>query len=193
MANGVVKTSVDLCTEADTNLSDNTQGLISPQDVREIVKNIIASGQSPFGGFHLSSSVETIIATISTFVKVAGTTIVTPNIVQFSMPTDNRLQYIGSLSNRTFVLGVSLSATAASNNQLLHLIIAKNGDPTDPESITTIMERTHGVGAEAGSITLIGHMTLSPNDFVELFISNETGTANVTVKRINFTIVGISG
>ncbi len=193
MSAGTIKTTEDLCIEADTNLPDNTQGLISPEDVRELNKNIIASGETPFGGFHLSSSVETVIASPNTFVKAAGTTTVTPNSKQFTMPTDNRLQYIGTLNNRTFVLGVSITMTAASNNQLIHFIVAKNGSVVDAESITTIQERTHVTGAQAASTSIIGHMTLSQNDFVELFISNESGMANVTIKRINFTIVGLSG
>jgi len=193
MAAGIIKTSEDLCIEADTNIPDNTQGLVSPEDVRELNKNIIASGQTPFGGFHLSAEVETVIATISTFVKAAGTTVVTPNSVQFTMPSDNRLQYIGLLDNRTFVIGISISMIAASNNQLINFIIAKNGSVVDTESLTTIQERTHGTGSEISSISVIGHMTLSEDDFIELFISNESGTANVTIKRINFTVVGLSG
>lgn len=190
MAGGTIKTVADLCTQADTDLSDNTQGLISPADVRNMAKDMITSGASPIGGMHISVSVETIIAAQNTFTKAAGTTVAFSGNNQFSMPTDNRLQYIGLLANRVFVIQASLSVTAAANNQLIHFILVKNGIASNAESVATIQEVTHGVGAEVGSHTLTGHFILSPNDFIELFVSNETGLANITIKRLNMTIDG---
>ena len=190
MANGIIKTVADLCTQVDTDLPDNAGGLISPADVRNAIKNLIASAASHIGGLHISTVIETGIASAGTFVKAAGTTLAFSGNNQFSMPTSNRLQYTGNLSNRVFVINASLSITAAMNNQLIHLMLVKNGNVADAESITTIQEITHGIGAEIDSHTLTGHFTLSPNDFIELFVSNESGTANITVKRLNVTIDG---
>jgi len=190
MANGVIKTAAALCTQADTDLVNNTQGSISPADIRNMVKDLIASAGSPTGGLHISTKAVTTIAAANTFTKAAGTTVAFSGNNQFSMPTDNRLQYTGALSNRVFVISASVSVTTALDNQLLHLILAKNGDPTDAESVATIQEIKHEKAIDVGNHTLTGHFTLSPNDFIELFVSNETGTANITAERLNMTMVG---
>jgi len=190
MAGGTIKTVTALCTEADTNLPDNTQGSISPADVRNMIKNIIASTESPIGGLHITTPAVTTIATVSTFVKAAGTTVAFAGNKQFTMPTNNRLQYTGPLSNRVFIFTMSISATVAFDNQLLFLILAKNGITTGTESIATIQEVKHEKGIDVGSHTVTGHITLSSNDFVELFVSNETGLNDITIERMNMTIDG---
>ncbi len=190
MAGGTIKTVADLCTQADTDLPDNTQGLISPADVRNLVKDIVASTESPIGGMHIITPAVTTIAIVSTFVKAAGTTAAFTGNKQFAMPTNNRLQYTGPLSNRVFTFVMSISATVAFDNQLLFLMLAKNGSSTDAESIATIQEVKHEKGIDVGSHTVAGHITLSSNDFVELFISNETGLNDITIERMNMTIDG---
>lgn len=190
MAGGIVKTVADLCTQADTDLPDNTQGLISPSDVRDMIKNVVASLASPIGGLHITTVLATTIAATSTFVKAAGTTVAFSGNNQFDMPTNNRLQYTGPLTNRVFTIIASISVTVAFDNQLMFVMLVKNGNVSDVESVATIQEIKHEKGIDVGSHTVSGHFTLSPDDFIELFISNETATNNITVQRMNMTIDG---
>ena len=153
-------------------LADNTAGEISPQDVRDFLETMHPS----FGSLHFSTAAETSIATQSVYVKAAGTT-TSVNLHRVTMPADNRLTYTGTPTIHAHI-ACSLSMTAAGNNKLIGLGIAKNGTVLTH----SIVQRQVGTGADVGSTALHADVSLATNDYLELWVSNETDTVNLTIE-----------
>lgn len=165
-----------------TLLADNTTQAISPQDVRDFMESLHFS----FGSMYFSSSAETTISVANTFYKAAGTT-TDVNLHRFSGKTalavDNRLKYTGtpdvhihgacsfsvsvaSGTNKLVEVGIwHWDDSAASGSILAHSIIETN-------------QTTTAVQSSASHFDLV----MSTNDYIELHVSNETDTVNVTVQ-----------
>ena len=170
-------------TDLITNLFQDGQpaSSITPNDMRDFIVSL----QESFGAYHLNTALETTIVTQSVFVKIAGGTIAFANNVDFSTPVDNRLVYDGTLT-KTFALEASLTMTSAANNQTIGLAFAING----VVDTTTIQEQRLAMSVDPFTVSLTGHVRMVQNDFLEVFVSNETGTANVTMSRLNATVRG---
>lgn len=97
------------------------------------------------------------------------------------MPENNRLRYTGA-NAKVLHIAVSLSMTAAGNNKLVGLTIAKNDQPLVGVAIT----RQIGTGSDVGSTALHGACEVATNDYIELWVTNLTDTTSVTVQASNF-------
>jgi hypothetical protein len=127
----------------------------------------------------------TVIVTPGTFVKMAGTTsFIDPN-KDFTMPTNNRLTYGGTVA-KDFLITANASFVTASNNQIIAFTSGINGAPGTARS-----RRKVGTGADVGSIS--GHriVTLNPGDFVEVFMTNETTATTVTVENLAYFVTSL--
>lgn len=124
----------------------------------------------------------TVIGATGTFVKVAGTTTASSLNQKFSTATTQRATYTGAFTANFRV--VAFASMTSGNNQSLRLRVAKNGT-TIAES-NTLFKTTGSGEASAVGCQVIG--TLAPNDYVELFVANDTAATNVTVSDLNFTI-----
>ena len=82
-----------------------------------------------------------------------------------------------------FSITVALSFTGT-NNDDISFRLAKNG--TNIAS-TQISRTVNGTGNYA-SIGMQDIISLDTNDYIELFVTNDTNTNNVTVKDLNFII-----
>jgi hypothetical protein len=154
-------------------LADNIAKAISPQDLRDAVVSLSPS----FGSMYFSTPAETSITDQSTPTKAAGTT-TSVSLSGFDMPANNRLRYTGS-PDRHMHIACSLSFTAAANNKLIGLSIAKNGNSL----VHSEVRRLVSTGADEGATALHADVMLSTNEYLEVFVSNETDTANLTVQR----------
>ena len=136
------------------------------------------------GGFSITTSAETTISTVDTPVKAAGTT-ATFLLSNFddNGGTDNRLRYTGT-ETKTFRVDCTVSMTAASNNQNIGLYIAENGTVIANSEVRRFVSGGTDVGAASVS-TLV---SLATNDFIELWVENQTSTANMTVELCNCTV-----
>lgn len=124
----------------------------------------------------------TVIGGTGTFVKIAGTTVPSSLNQKFTTATTQRATYAGS-STANF-RAIAFASMTSGNNQTLRMRLAKNGT-TIAESNTLF--KTTGTGeASAVGCQVIG--TLSPGDYVELFVANDTAATNVTVSDLNLTI-----
>jgi hypothetical protein len=114
--------------------------------------------------------------------KVSGTTTAT-NLFRVTSPANNRLTYTGSKS-RSFQVICSLSATQPNNNKYFSFYIAKNGVvlPESRQEIK-IINSTDQV-----ALTLSCRVTMSPNDYIEVWIENETSATDLTVQTMNLSI-----
>ncbi len=121
------------------------------------------------------NATNTVITTQSVYVKVAGTWVVQPGS-KFTGTTGGRLTYIG-LKDVRHPVDVSLSIQpVAGTNKDLSARLAKNG--------TTIADSTRSVRVDTGSplnVTVPWQLTLSTNDYIEVFVANDTGTTDLLI------------
>lgn len=168
-----------------TLLADNTIGDISPQDVRDFLYSM----KRPHGSIYITSSAETSIALVSTPVKVAGTTALSDNTSHylFDMPASNRLRYTGSPDCHAHI-AISLSMTAAANNKVAELSVYKNGTTRLEHSV---IERKITTGSDVGATALHADCNMSQNDYIELWIANNTDSANMTISKMYMFALGM--
>lgn len=162
---------------------DNTSGDISPQDLRDFVDSV----RTPHGSFSMqSNAVETVINSIDVYEKVAGTTAAGPHLHDMTMDQSGRLTYTG-VSPRHFHLVASIAMTSAANNQTVAFRCAVNGATID----RTMIERRIGTGTDIGAVSLHGDALLNNGDYFEVFVTNETSTANVTINDLYVFAMGM--
>lgn len=159
---------------------------ITAQDMRDL----IVSFQTEHCGMYISASAATTIVTPGTYVKVAGTTTeIGGASAGMTMPANNRLDYdaaAAGLPTRHFHITASMSMICASNNQNVGFALAKNGVVL-PNSV---IRRKIGTGADVGSMPLTWDLELSSTDYVEVWVTNETSTATVTMEQMTFSLFG---
>ena len=134
------------------------------------------------GGMYVSTAVETVISVQSTPTKALGTTTVSAYLEDFEMSANNRLTYLGRQTSH-FHVAVALSMTSAANIQVTSMTIGKNGTSL-PE---TEIQRKIGTGTDVGAVAVVGLVELAKDDYLEMFVANETSTGNLTVEFMNFT------
>jgi hypothetical protein len=175
------RTSADL----ESNLFQDGQpaGSIVPLDMRDFVASMV----QPFGSLSMVTPAGTTISAAGTYYKAAGVTGISLTVEEFDTGSvNNRLVYTGT-PDRHFLLMASVSMVCASSNQVLGLKLAKNGVVLDD----TIVRRKVGTGSDVGAAAVSGLVALSLNDYVELFVTNETSTAAVQIETMNMAAVGL--
>lgn len=120
----------------------------------------------------------TTIGATGTPVKISGTT-TSQSITQKFTNTNNRATYNGGIV-RAFKVTSVISALSGNNNQI-GLYIAKNGTVLEE---TEIYATTSGSG-RAESIKVQGILQLATNDYIELFVENNTATNDITVQDLS--------
>lgn len=161
---------------------DNTTGLISPQDLRDLVDSV----RAPHGRVHMSTPAATTIGTPGTFVKVAGTFALDSHFHLTTPDTTGRVTYNGTSPRHCHVV-CSLSMTCAGNNQDIAIRLAVNGN-TDP---ATQARRKIGTGTDIGSTAIHGDALLNANDYIEVYVTNLTSTASITVQDCYLFVIGM--
>jgi len=136
---------------------------------------------------YLSSSAETTITTGSVPVKAAGTTVLetTPAAVGFTMPSNNRLTY-GGTETKKFLVIVTFSASSAAAAKLLGFHLAEGGTV----NAKTTIYRYVGTANEEGAGGIQGLFEMATDDYVEMWVSNETtpaSTTNLTIEHMTMT------
>jgi hypothetical protein len=114
----------------------------------------------------------TVIASTATPVKVAGTFVIGDVSAGWTAATDGRITHTGQTSRHIINAIVTLD-TASGSNHLISLFIAKNG-----AVISTKMTDTVSSGLPR-AIATFANIVLDQNDYVELFVRNESTTTSV--------------
>jgi len=123
----------------------------------------------------------TVIDTQGVAVKAAGAT-TSGSITQKFTNSDNRATYIGGIT-RAFKIVATASLESGNNNQI-GFYIAKNGTLiTESEVYGT----TSGTG-RSENIVVQAFVQLTENDYIELWVENDTGTQDITVTELNVII-----
>lgn len=128
----------------------------------------------------------TTIATVSTPVKIAGTTTAGANNQRFSH-SSNRLTYDGSAS-RDFKIDVTGTLESGGANDAYGIYIAKNGTPlTESEQYVT--------ANASGRVELFAIQVITPlvtNDYIEVWVENGTDADDVTISFLNVIAVPVT-
>jgi hypothetical protein len=168
-------------------------GLIANRWRDLYIQNINMTGSivgqvKPYGEFYMqNNATETILTVPTTPVKVAGTTITGQNN-QF-IHTTNRLQYTGT-ETKIFKLNASFSWELSSGvADLASMYIYKNGVVITKSRLQGKMNDTLANYPRNASITILE--SLSTNDYVELWVSNDGNTNNMIVSYIQFNITEV--
>ncbi len=122
------------------------------------------------------NSTATVIVTQDVPVLVGGTWL-SGAADNFSVSAAGRLTYTG-LSAQVFDVDAVASISAASGSPDCSLCIAKNGTVIAATRISDRLQNTHPV-----HLSTLWNLSLSPNDYIELFIENNSNTVDFTVTR----------
>ena len=118
------------------------------------------------------NSTATTIASTATAVKAAGTFVVGDVSSNFTAVTSGRITHTGPQSRHVINALVTLDAASGSNH-LLSIFIAVNG-----VIVSTKMTDTVSHGLPRAIATFI-NVVLDTDDYVEIFVRNESATTNV--------------
>jgi hypothetical protein len=93
--------------------------------------------------------------------------------------SNNRLTWTGA-TTRVFRLEGVASVVSGSNN-VIHVAFFKNGNlwPCSEQDSTV------GTGGKSTAIPFHCLIELATNDFVEVYVKNASGTANITLDNVN--------
>lgn len=134
------------------------------------------------GSIYINTAFSTTITAINTPVKVNG---ITSSANLFRVDTNsqnNRLRYTGTKTR--FFNVINTFSMLGANNKLMAFHIYKNG-----VRVPTIYVENKLLNAgDVGAATIMGTISLSTNDYVELWAENKSGTNDVTINAMNFII-----
>jgi hypothetical protein len=140
------------------------------------ISNTAEVGQMYF----FNNATQNAIATTAVFEKIEGTTTASAQTEKFTH-TNNRLTYTGGIT-REFVITASCSAQAVQTNATTITIrIAKNGvtiEESESQATTSATGRNENFYCQA-------LIELAQNDFIELFIANQTNANSLLVTELN--------
>lgn len=159
--------------------------------IRPVVGQSVVSGGVATGALYFSSASATTIATAGTPVKAAGTTAAIAGMsastdsVDVTVATTNRLTYTGNARKRMLLnANVDLShADVEGATQRCGVQIYLNGS-----AITGAENRADVEANGRNNLSVSAVIEMGLDDYVEIWVSNEESTANVTVQTGSFTI-----
>jgi hypothetical protein len=98
---------------------------------------------------------------------------------------DNRIKYKGA-KPKTFTISCSATVERSSNGSrnIYSLIIYKNGVMVP----SIISEQTFENGVSKGNFNLLGAITLTTDDYIEVYVSTDNRNIDPTVTRFNLVV-----
>lgn len=154
-------------------------------DNKTLFTNCVGITNTSTRGFMYVVNNATATTTPNTWKKAAGTTIADTNNSKFNH-SSNRLTYVGGFTT-TFHIFVNCNLLASANNQNLSIGLALNGTIIT-QSEMTIRATTSGQPYFAATQFPV---IMSANDYIELFVINNSGSTNITVQDMNMFITKI--
>ena len=164
-------------------LPDNTTGLISPEDIRDVVVSLFPSR----GQLDLTATAATTFALTDTWYKLAGTTALDTSLGQdgFSQAANNELRATKAV-NQVLLVTANVELLCASNNKTFGLTFAKNGTAITGIHVSALLANSNkGYGF---SITAL--LPTAANDTISVYVRNETDTTSVTATSLTLSAVG---
>lgn len=159
-----------------TILADNTSGDISPQDIRDMLVSVTP----PYGGVSLEgNATATTISTVSTPVVADWDSGGTQTAVRnFTVTSGGRITYSGTPDTHAHVvINLSLFVTINASKEI-NVYIYKNGTT----QIGSHLALTTQGNGEKESTAIHCDTMMSTNDYLELWVSNETDSNDITIE-----------
>jgi hypothetical protein len=132
--------------------------------------------------YMVNNATVTDIVTQGVAVKIAGTTTAGSLVQKFTL-TDNRATYIGAIT-RDFKVTAVLTIIGATANKQIGLYIRKN------TSLVGESEQyvTTNANSRAEAITIQAFVNLTTDDYIEIWVENDTDNTDITCSFINVII-----
>jgi hypothetical protein len=168
-----------------TNTPDNTAGLITAENLRDIVVSLFPSrGQLELAG----TPVATTFVAPNTYVPVAGTTAIDANVCTgcVEMPANGQLRFVKPIT-QVALFNATLSVLPAANNREYSFTFAVNGVPND------LLHVTQGFGVVQGrpfGVSVSGLVRVQPNDIVSVVVRADGHTTALTASVLTLSGVG---
>jgi hypothetical protein len=134
----------------------------------------------------LDTPTTTTVSASGTWYKMDGGTTAHGSNGTIDNSISNRIKYTGD-ATRFFVGSVSVSLQTASNSQMLSIGIAKNGAIV----AYTEMQGFLKTGNEPVNIDIPIFSQLTTGDYIELFVKNNTSTADIAVQKMQMMIYSV--
>ncbi|MBC7885641.1 MAG: hypothetical protein H7X99_09210 [Saprospiraceae bacterium] len=137
------------------------------------------------GNLYITTPGLTAIATVNVPLKISGTT-TSVNLFRFASPASNRLTYTGLKIKRCMVI-CNLTATfsGGGSNKFFTFSIAKNGTilPESKQKVKLIND------TDQTFIGVASMIFLAPNDYIEIWVENNTDAADITALTLNLSVI----
>jgi hypothetical protein len=166
-------------------LPDNTSGLIGAEDVRDMLVSLYPSR----GAIDLSGTpVATTFANTTTYVKVAGTTLLDSSVCStcITMPASNEIRLTKDVA-QVVLLNASLAVLPAANNKQYSFTFAKNGTPIDVLHVTQFFGNLQG---RPSGVFLSGLTSATANDTFSVVARADTDTTALTASILTLSVLG---
>jgi hypothetical protein len=135
--------------------------------------------------YMINNTTATTISATNTYTKIEGVTSNGAYIQRFTN-TDNRSTYDGALTK--FFKVDTVASLSSGNNHLIGLRIAKNGI-TIPSSENQMTTSASGRSDNIKSQTIV---ELSTDDYIEVFVCNQSASTDITVSELNTIITPLN-
>ena len=137
-----------------------------------------------YGTCYVSSPTETIIGAGGTSVKALGTT--TAGELRGFSHANNKLTYLSS-QTRVFQVDIDAIVICAGDAKTLSITFAKDGS----ENVAARTELALATGAVPTSISCTGIVELDTDEYVEVFVANESDDVNMTVNLMQLVVTEV--
>ena len=145
----------------------------------------VALADAPYIDAHATMYFSTPAATTlaaATPAKASGTT-TSQALTAFTMPSNNRLTYTGTVT-RHFHVGVNAGVTKAGGGATVGTMsIAKNGTVETGSKVTVTIQNT----SDKQHMSTIWALDLATNDYIEVFLESDTGD-DITIETSTVSI-----
>lgn len=164
-----------------------TAGVLFSDNKSRWTENRGITNSAALTGYYMhGNATATTISATGTPVKVAGTTTEISISQRFTVTTTNRATYAGAI-DRDFKATVICSVSSGNGHQI-GIYIAKNGTELN-ESETYVTTNASG-RLENGTCHVV--TGLSNEDYLEVFVENNTAITDITVEDLNFIIEALN-
>lgn len=138
-------------------------------------------GRRPSGTCYMQANATATAVTAGTWTKIAGTTS-SASLHKFTMPANNRLQYIGTQTVTAIIVASVTAYHDVAAGSLLGFSFFKNGVQVVPSAMFN-----QTALSIVGNTCVITIVSLATNDYIEVW-GNSSANANITPSNLTFDI-----
>ena len=181
------RTSTDLL----TNIFQDGQaaGSISAADIRDLIESV----RNPYMGVYITTPAESVIAVQGTPVKMAGTTTITNQSSNMDdNAVSNRIRYTGTVMRHFHIVAQATMTLASGVNQNIGIQVYHYDDSAGSGSVVAHSEARATIAGNAEfQITSHADVMLATNDYLEIWVANESSTNNVQAEEAYLFAMGM--